>query len=91
MVLLKDQEEWVKIMLFWCIILYNQQLPPYKNGLIQKFEGRELKIYTRESMWKNISLSWDLRWELKLFTSKLDVKTINIILLLLTNNKLSTR
>ena len=22
--------------------------PPYKNGLIQKFEGRELKIYTRE-------------------------------------------
>ena len=24
--------------------------PPYKNGLIQKFEGRELKIYTRESM-----------------------------------------
>ena len=24
--------------------------PSYKNGLIQKFEGRELKIYTRESM-----------------------------------------
>ena len=68
-------------MLFnWCIILYNQQ-HPYKNGLIQKFEGQELKIYIWESSWKNIGLSWDLRWELKLLTSKLDVNTINIFLL----------
>ena len=56
---------------------------PYKNRLIQKLEGRELKIYTHGKACekKNIGLSWDLRRELKLFTSKLDVKTINIILL----------
>ena len=30
--------------------------PPYKNGLIQKFEGRELKIYRREKHVKKTSV-----------------------------------